>query len=98
MLQSAAWSMHTTVCTITNISLGMAIFGRDMIFNFKLRVNWDQVAKKRNHLAIKDNARENSKRLPYKYTVGEKVLITNKSYEQNRCRRVIFNCLVTKFM
>jgi len=60
----------------------MAIFGRDMIFNFQLRVNWDQIARKRNQLAIKDNARENSKRMPYEYTVGEKILIVSKHYER----------------
>ena len=49
-----------------------------MIFNFKLHVNWDQVLKKRDKLAIRDNARETSKRLSYKYTVGEKILIVLK--------------------
>ena len=49
-----------------------------------MRVNWEQVARKRDKLAIKDNARENSKRVPYEYTVGEKILIVSKSYERNR--------------
>ena len=48
MLQSADWSLRTTVITVTNVNPGMAIFGRDMIFNFQLRVNWDQIARKRN--------------------------------------------------
>ena len=50
---------------------------------FRSRVNWDQIAQKRDILARKDNVRENSKRLPYEYTVGEKVLIVNKRYERN---------------
>ena len=84
MLQSAAWSLRTTISTVTNVSPGMAVFGRDMIFNFKMRVNGKEVEKKRDHVARRDNIRENSKRLPYKYTVGEKILIVNKSYERNR--------------
>ena len=35
-------------------------------------------------MAIKDNAKENSKYVPYEYTVVEKVLIVSKSYERNR--------------
>ena len=34
MLQSTPWSLRTTVSTVTNISPGMVIFGRDMVFNF----------------------------------------------------------------
>ena len=83
MLQSTVWSLHTTISTVTSVSPGISIFGRDMIFNFKLRVNWDQIAQRRDMLARKDNIRENSKRLPYEYTVGEKVLIVNKRYERN---------------
>ena len=49
-----------------------------------MRVNWQQVEKKRDQLAHKDNVRENSKRMPYEYTVGEKILIVSKSYERNR--------------
>ena len=41
----------------------MAIFGRDMIFNFKMRVNWNQIEKKLDQVAHQDNIRENSKRL-----------------------------------
>ena len=65
MVQSAVWSLRTTISTVTNISPGMAVFGRDMIFNFKMRVNWNQVEKKRDQVARRDNLRENSKRLPY---------------------------------
>ena len=84
MIQSAVWSLRTTVSTVTNVSPGMAVFGRDMIFNFRMRVNWNQIEKKRDQLARKDNVRENSKRMPYEYTVGEKILIVSKSYERNR--------------
>ena len=84
MVQSAVWSLRTTISTVTNVSPGMAVFGRDMIFNFNMRVNWNQVEKKRDQVARRDNVRENSKRLPYEYTVGEKILIVNKRYERNR--------------
>ena len=84
MLQSAAWSLRTTISMATNVSPGMAVFNRDMIFNFQMRVNWKEIEKKRDQIARRDNVRENSKRLPYKYTVGEKILIASKRYERNR--------------
>ena len=84
MLQFATWSLCTTISMITNVIPGLAVFGRDMIFNFKMRVNWKEIEKKRDQMACRDNIHKNSKRLPYKYTVGEKVLIVNKSYERNR--------------
>ena len=49
-----------------------------------MRINWQQIGQKRDKLARMDNARENNKRLPYEYTVGEKILIVSKSYERNR--------------
>ena len=33
MLQSAVWSLRTTIRSVTNVSPGISIFGRDMIFN-----------------------------------------------------------------
>ena len=82
--QAVAWGLRTTVCTVTSMSPGAAIFNRDMIFNFKFRVNWDAIEKKRDKLALADNERENSKRIPNEYNVGEKVLIVCKKYERVR--------------
>ena len=63
MMQATAWSLRTTISTVTNVSPGMVFFGRDMIFNFQMQINWQQIAQKRNKLARMDNARENNKRL-----------------------------------
>ena len=49
-----------------------------------MRINWQQIGQKRDKLARMDNARENNKRLPYEYTVGEKILIVSIHYERNR--------------
>ena len=53
-----------------------------MIFNFKMRTDWDKIARKRNRMAENDNVRENNKRKPYEYKIGEKVLIVRKKYER----------------
>jgi hypothetical protein len=79
ILQTAVWSLQTTVGTVTNTSPGATVFCRDMVFIFKLRFNWEQIARNRDRLATRDN----SKRLPYEYNVGGKILIVSKAYEPN---------------
>ena len=59
-------------------SPGGTVFNRDMIFNFKMRTDWEKIARKRDRMVENDNVRENSKRKPYEYRVGEKVLIVRK--------------------
>ena len=56
-------STYNYFSMVTNVSPGMVVFGRDMIFNFQMQINWQQIAQKRNKLARMDNARENNKRL-----------------------------------
>ena len=58
-------------------SPGQVIFGRDMIFDFNVRANWEIIEKRRLRIAEKNNARENSKRRPYVYEVGKKILLAN---------------------
>ena len=82
MLQAAAWGLRTTISTVAKISPGGAVFGRDMIFNFQLRVDWENVARKRNKLATIGNERENSKRKEHTYAVDDKVLIVRRKYER----------------
>ena len=82
--QAVAWGLRTTVSTVTSMSPGVVVFSRDMIFNFKFRANWDAIEKKRDKLAMVGAERENSKRIPYEYSVGEKVLIVRKKYERVR--------------
>ena len=82
MFQAAAWALRTTVSTVTNTSPGENTFQRDMIYNFKLRTDWEAIERKRLERAERDNVRENSKRKYHEYKVGDKVLIVRKSYER----------------
>ena len=67
---------------MAKISPGGAVFGRDMIFNFQLRVDWENVARKRDRLAAIGNERENSKQKEHTYAVGDKVLIVRRKYKR----------------
>ena len=82
MFQTVACGLRTTVSTVTETSPGGTVFNRDMIFNFKMRTDWEKIVRKRDRMAENGNVRENSKCKPYEYRVGEKVLIVRKRYER----------------
>ena len=83
MLQAAAWGLRTTISTVSKTSPGGAVFGRDMVFNFKMRADWENIARSREKLAAIGNNRENEKRKEHKYKEGDKVLIVKKRYERS---------------
>ena len=82
MLQAATWGLRTTISTVSKTSPGGAVFGRDMIFNFKMRTDWESIARSREKLATIGNKKENEKRIEHKYKVGDKILIVRKRYER----------------
>ena len=58
-----------------------------MIFNIQHSANWEYIKKRKQHLIDKNNERENAKRIPHEYKVGDKVLLTKgteNKYEQPR--------------
>ena len=77
VFQAVSWALRTTVSTVTKTSPGQIIFGRDMIFDFSVRANWEAIEKRRLKIAERNNARENSRRRPHTYHIGSKILLVN---------------------
>lgn len=71
-LQSVAWAMRSTVSALTKYTPANLAFGRDMILNDEITVNWKAIQHRRKRRAINDNNRENSKRRDFNYEVGQK--------------------------
>lgn len=80
MLNAVAWGLHITASTVLRITLGEAIYGCDMIFNFMVRANWGMIQKRRQQMAIKNNKRENDGHKPFEYKPELKVLIRTEQY------------------
>ena len=57
-------------------SPGQLVFGRDMILNIEHKANWELIKKRKQQIIKKNNKRENSKRIPHTYQVGDKVVLT----------------------
>jgi len=70
-------TVHTTQCT-TPMQL---VFNRDAIHNVRFEADWKYIKQRRQHVIQQNNKCENSKRVPYTYRVGYKVMVEQ---HQNR--------------
>ena len=61
---------HTTL----QATPSQSVFGRDAILNTQFKANWKYIKDRKQKLIAKNNKRENSKQVPHKYRVGDKVL------------------------
>jgi hypothetical protein len=84
ILSATAFAVRSTFHTTLKKSPGQLIFGRDMILNVKHEANWEYIKQQKQQRINKNNERENQKRLPHVYSVGDKVLLhrgTEYKYE-----------------
>ena len=51
------------------------VFGRDAVLNIQFKANWKMIKERKQNLIKQNNKRENLKRIPYQYKVGDEVLI-----------------------
>ena len=85
VLSAAAFAVRATYHTMLQKTPGQLVFGRDMILNVKHIANWEYIRQRKQKLIDKNNQRENSKRIPYQYQEGDKILLkkgTEFKYEQ----------------
>ena len=57
-LQAIAWAMRSTVSSGTKFSPANLTFGRDMILNEEVKINWDSIKANREKKAQIDNEKE----------------------------------------
>jgi hypothetical protein len=77
-LDNAAWAIHSTYHTVLKASPGVAVFGRNMLFNILFISNWNKIGDYRQRQTNFNTARKNSKQVDYYYKVGDKVLLTQE--------------------
>ena len=75
ILSATAFAIRTTYHTTLKKSPGQLVFGRDMILNVKHIANWEVIRAQKQRLINQNNQRENSKYIPYTYTVGQQVIL-----------------------
>jgi RNase H-like domain found in reverse transcriptase/Reverse transcriptase (RNA-dependent DNA polymerase)/Integrase zinc binding domain len=75
ILSAVAFAVRATVHTTTQATPMQLVFGRDAILNIQFQANWKMIKNRKQHLIQQNNKRENSKRTPHNYQVGDEVLI-----------------------
>jgi hypothetical protein len=63
-------SWHTTM----QATPGQLVFGRDMALNIKHIADWNYMQQRRQRTAAINNRKENSRRIPHQYKIGDEVL------------------------
>ena len=83
-MAAAAFAIRATIHTTLQKTPAQLVFGRDMILNVQHIANWEYIKQRKQTLIEKNNIAENSKRHPYTYKEGDKVLLkrgTENKYE-----------------
>ena len=75
ILATTMFATRATVHTTLGATPSQLVFGRDAILNAAFEADWGLIKQRKKELIAKNNERENSKRIDYQYTVGEKVLL-----------------------
>ena len=77
VLQAVAWGIRSTYHTVLQASPGQLTFGRDMIINATYVANWRHIRDRKRASMIKDNLRENAKRISHDYEENDMVYVTS---------------------
>ena len=75
MLSAVRFAMRSTVHTTTQATPTQLVFGRDAILNIGFEANWQYIKSRKQHVILKNNARENKTRRHHEYKVGDQVML-----------------------
>ena len=75
VLSAAMFALRSTYHTTTQATPAQLVFGRDAILNTVFHANWKYIRDRKQAIIHKNNQRENAKRIPHTYQVGDKVLV-----------------------
>ena len=77
ILAAMSLAIRATFHTTLKASPSQLVFGQDPILNIPFEANWEMIRRNKQKIFKKNNQRENSKRIPHTYNVGDKVMIKN---------------------
>jgi hypothetical protein len=82
ILAATMFATRATYHTTNQATPAQLVFGRDAILNTTFDANWKLIRERKQRIIEENNKRENAKRIPYKYRVGEKVLYRNSALDK----------------
>lgn len=74
-LSAVSKAVNSTVHTTLNATPTQLVFGRDAFLPVAFEADWNYIADRKQRLIVQNNKRENAKRRPHIYNVGDQVMI-----------------------
>jgi hypothetical protein len=84
---SVSWAINSTVQSATNATPAQLAFNRDMILPIDYQVHWPTILANRKKQMIRDNAKENAKRLDHEFKEGDQVMLKNDEQRRGKFDR-----------
>ena len=75
ILAATAFAIRSTLHSTLKKTPGQLVFQHDMIFNITHQADWEIIKQRKQAKINENNKRENAKRIPHQYQVGDKVLL-----------------------
>ena len=75
LLSAVRTAVRSVVHTTTRATPTQLVFNRDAVLNVSFEADWQYIKQRKQKLIVQNNAKENAKRKPHEYSVGDKVLI-----------------------
>ena len=75
IISAVGFAMRATIHTTTRATPAQLVFGRDAIHNTRFEANWKYIKDRRVRAIIQNNERENARRTPHTYSVGDTVMV-----------------------
>ena len=75
VLAACRKAMNSTVHTTARATPTQLVFGRDAMLNASFQADWQFIKERKQRLIIQNNKRENAKRKPHTYNVGDVVVV-----------------------
>ena len=77
LLTAVALATRATVHTTMNATLCQLVFGQDAFLRMEFQADWNTIRARKQARINENNVRENQKRIPHTYNVGDRILIKN---------------------
>jgi hypothetical protein len=87
VVSAVCWAIRSTYHTTLKATPGQLVFGRDMIFNIEHQADWQFIREKKLKRMEENNARENSRRIPHDYAVGDLVSLVKAEFSKAEADR-----------
>jgi hypothetical protein len=75
VLSAVRQAVLSLVHTTTRATPTQLVFGHDALPNVSFQADWDYIKERKQHRILQNNKRENAKRIPHTYQLGDQVML-----------------------